>query len=38
MFSDITHLGWYGGVELRPWSVLLLKVSGLILPDANLVD
>jgi hypothetical protein len=31
-----THLGWSGGIELALGSVLLLKVSGLILSGANL--
>jgi hypothetical protein len=31
----LTHLGWPDGVGLGPWSVLLPKVLGLILPGAN---
>ncbi|PNX62219.1 hypothetical protein L195_g061046, partial [Trifolium pratense] len=32
----ITHLGWSGGIGLRPGSLLLLKVSGSILSGAKL--
>jgi len=30
------HLGWLGGIDLRPESVLLLEISGSILSDTNL--
>ena len=30
------HLGWSGDIGLQPGSVLLLKVSYSILPNANL--
>jgi len=30
------HLGWPSGIGLKPGSVLLLKVSGLILSGVNL--
>jgi len=33
---SVTHLGWPDGIDLGPESVLLLKVSGSILPGANL--
>lgn len=33
-----TYLGCLGGVDLRLWSVLLLKVLGSILPRVNLGD
>jgi len=39
MYQEVkikTHLGWPGGIGLGPGSVLLLKVSGSILPGANL--
>jgi len=29
-------MGWLGGIDLGPGSVLLLEVSSSILPDANL--
>ena len=32
----LNHLGWSGGVDLGPWSMLLLKVSDSLLPSANL--
>jgi len=32
----LNHLGWPSGIGLGPGSVLLLKVSGSILSDANL--
>jgi len=31
-----TYLGWFGGIGLGPGNVLIFKVSGLILPGANL--
>jgi len=31
-----THLGWFGGIDLGPGSMLLLKVSGSIPSGANL--
>jgi len=33
---EITHLSWPSGIGLGSGSVLLLKVSGLILSSANL--
>jgi len=35
LHSDTTHLGWPGGISLGLGSMLLLKVSGLILSSAN---
>lgn len=32
----VTHLGWPGGIDLGPGSVLLHEVSDLILSSANL--
>jgi hypothetical protein len=34
--TELTHLGWSGGIGLGPGSVRLLKVSGSILFGANL--
>ena len=36
LFVIITHLGWSGGIDLGPGSVLLLEVSSSIPSSANL--
>jgi len=36
LYPIVTHLGWSGGIDLGPVSVLFFKVSDSIFSDVNL--